>query len=520
MTGTTSEMGISEFYAGQTLLITGCTGFMGKVLLEKLLRSCPEIERIYVLIRSKRGQSATERLETLLKSKLFDKVRNETINIQSKIVPVCGDIVEEKLGLSDEDIQTLSQQVSVVFHSAATVKFDEELRLSLQMNVIGVKSLIELCHKFKKLKALIHVSTAYANCDKNVIEEKVYDPPLNPNRLIDAAEWMDNDAMNSLTAKLLGNRPNTYTYTKAMAEYLILQECGDLPVAIVRPSIVGSSWKEPFPGWVDNYNGPTGLLVAIGKGVLRCMMGNFNGTADILPVDIATNLMITVGWHTAVNKPEKLMVYNNTTGQLNKFTWGQMERFSYEYFMKNPIDEIARVPNPRFTKYLLWKDLNVIFDHLLPAYVMDFYLWIVGRKPIFVKIQDKLWKAVKSLEFFTSHEWKFANDNINMLAEHMTAKDREIFDFDVRKIRWGQYMENYCLGTKQFVLKENPQHLPKARRALQKLQRMHFLMNAVVFMVVWRLLINRVSVAKSLWNLLIGWALFIFQKIPKLARST
>ncbi|ESO97369.1 hypothetical protein LOTGIDRAFT_214222 [Lottia gigantea] len=517
MSGTTPT--IPEFYAGQTLLITGCTGFMGKVLLEKLLRSCPDIECIYVLIRPKRGQSVSERLDTLLKSKLFDKLRNDNVDINSKVKPIIGDIIEKKLGISEEDITTLSQSVSVVFHSAATVKFDEELRLSLQMNVIGVKSLIELCHKFTKLKALIHVSTAYANCDKKFIDERVYDPPLNPNRLIDAAEWMDNEAMNSLTGKLLGDRPNTYTYTKAMAEYLLSQESKNLPVAIVRPSIVGSSWKEPFPGWVDNYNGPTGLLVAIGKGVLRMMIGDFHGTADILPVDIATNLMITVGWHTAVNKPDKMLVFNNTTGQINQLKWGQVERWSHEYLMKNPM-ELARIPNPRFTKYSLWKDINVIFDHLLPAYVMDFYLWVVGRKPVFVKIQDKIWKAVKSLEFFTSNEWKFSNENIFMLANKMSPQDKETFDFDVKKVVWSKYMENYCLGAKQFVLKEDPEQLPRARRALQKLQRMQFLMNAVVFMVIWRLIINRVPIAKSLWNLLLGWASFIFTKLPKLARST
>lgn len=58
---------------------------------------------------------------------------------------------------------------------------------------------------------------------------------------------MDDELVSALTPKLIGKRPNTYTYTKAMAEYLVQQEAGDLKVAIVRPSIVGASWKEPFP---------------------------------------------------------------------------------------------------------------------------------------------------------------------------------------------------------------------------------------------------------------------------------
>lgn len=59
--------------------------------------------------------------------------------------------------------------------------------------------------------------------------------------------WMDDKLVGLMTPKLLGERPNTYTYTKALAEYLVQQECGNLNVAIVRPSIVGASWKEPFP---------------------------------------------------------------------------------------------------------------------------------------------------------------------------------------------------------------------------------------------------------------------------------
>jgi fatty acyl-CoA reductase len=47
------------------------------------------------------------------------------------------------------------------------------------------------------------------------------------------------------------------------------EECAGLPVCIVRPSIVVSTWKEPVPGWVDNLNGPTGLFLIAGIGVMR-----------------------------------------------------------------------------------------------------------------------------------------------------------------------------------------------------------------------------------------------------------
>lgn len=56
---------------------------------------------------------------------------------------------------------------------------------------------------------------------------------------------MDEEALNCVTRKLIEPRPNTYTFTKAIAESLIVEECGSLPCAIVRPSIVGASWQEP-----------------------------------------------------------------------------------------------------------------------------------------------------------------------------------------------------------------------------------------------------------------------------------
>jgi fatty acyl-CoA reductase len=87
----------------------------------------------------------------------------------------------------------------------------------------------------------------------------VYNPPVRPEKIIEAMEWMDDGLVDLLTPKIIKSRPNTYTFTKAIAESLVLKECKNIPCAIVRPSIVGASWREPFPGWIDNFNGPTAL---------------------------------------------------------------------------------------------------------------------------------------------------------------------------------------------------------------------------------------------------------------------
>ena len=58
--------------------------------------------------------------------------------------------------------------------------------------------------------------------------------------------WMDNNMVNALTPHLIGKRPNTYTFTKSLAEHVLLQEADNFPIAIFRPSIIGAAWKEPF----------------------------------------------------------------------------------------------------------------------------------------------------------------------------------------------------------------------------------------------------------------------------------
>uniref|UniRef100_A0A915J8A3 Fatty acyl-CoA reductase n=1 Tax=Romanomermis culicivorax TaxID=13658 RepID=A0A915J8A3_ROMCU len=162
-----------------------------------------------------------------------------------------------------------------------------------------------------KTTVFVHASTAYANCDRSHILESVYTPPMQPEKLVEALSWMDDRMVASLTPLLVGQRPNTYTYTKALAEYIVSQEAAHLPVAIVRPSIIGAIWKEPLPGWTDNLNGPTGLFAStinflsqIGKGLLRSMIGDSNATADIVPVDVVSNVLIVTAWHRA----------NETTG--------------------------------------------------------------------------------------------------------------------------------------------------------------------------------------------------------------
>lgn len=146
------ESEIGRFFDNKSVFITGATGFMGKVLVEKLLRSCPGIKNIYLLLRSKKGLNAGQRLDELFNAKIFDSLNRKSSSARNKVLPIAGDIAEPGLGISEHDMQKLINEVHVVFHSAATVKFDEPLRASIQYNVLGTRRVIQLCHKMTNLK--------------------------------------------------------------------------------------------------------------------------------------------------------------------------------------------------------------------------------------------------------------------------------------------------------------------------------------------------------------------------------
>lgn len=506
---------IASFYQDRSILITGATGFMGKVLVEKLLRSCSDIKTIYLLLRPKEGHEAKQRLEELLKAKLFERVKKEQPGAISKLVPIHGDLTSAGLGISMSDVKLLVDNVSIVFHSAATVKFDEPLKRSVDMNVLGTRRLVELCHKMKKLEALIHVSTAYCNCDRQAVEEIVYKPPVPPQKIIDTIEWMDEDLVGVLTPHLIRGRPNTYTYTKALAETLLVEESGALPVAIVRPSIVTAAWKEPFPGWVDNYNGPTGLIVATSKGILRSMHCKSSSIADLIPVDIVINLVITVAWYTASHRPNSILVYNCSSGSINKVTWGSVERLAIPLILRHPSREIFRYPNGSFTNSRVWNYLSVMLYHHIPAYFLDLVSVLTGRKPKLVPLYKKLHRAIQCLEYFTTHEWAFSCNNVLMLQERLPLEDKKEFNFNIETLHWPTYLEDYILGIRQFLLKEEMSSLPSARKNLKRIFLYTKMGHFVIMIILWKVVFMRYNGARKLWFVFLSMVAKFYNMLPR-----
>ncbi|XP_068168149.1 fatty acyl-CoA reductase 1 [Antennarius striatus] len=498
---------IPEYYAGKNVLITGATGFMGKVLLEKLLRSCPAVKAVYTMVRPKAGQSPQARVADMINCKLFERLLEEQPDFAEKIIPVNSDLTQPEMDLSKEDQSILAENINIVFHCAATIRFNEPLKDAVQLNVLATHKMLALAHRMTNLQIFIHISTAYANCDRELIEEVVYPPPVDYRRLIDSLDWMDDELVSTLTPKLIREHPNTYTYTKALAEYLVQQEAGDLNIAIVRPSIVGASWKEPFPGWIDNFNGPSGIFIAAGKGILRTMRASNDAVADLVPVDVVINTTLAAAWYSGsqfLNRARKMLVYNCTTGGINPFRWGEVEYHVISTFKRNPLEQAFRRPNVILTSNHLINQYWITVSHKAPAFLYDLYLRLIGREPRMMKTITRLHKSMMVLEYFTNHSWVWNTDNIVMLMAQMSPEDKKIFNCDVRQLHWAEYMESYCMGTKKYVLNEELSGLPAARKHLNKLRNIRYSFNAILVVLIWRVFIARSQMARNIWYFVVS----------------
>lgn len=141
-------------------------------------------------------------------------------------------------GLNEEDRNTLIEEVNVVFHGAASVRFDDRLTDAILMNTRGAREIANLALEMKKKPVFVHISTTYCNPDKKVIEEVIYPPHADWRRCIQLAEEEDSYTLDILTQKFISPQPNTYTFTKQLAEHVVKDLCeGKIPTIIYRPSI-------------------------------------------------------------------------------------------------------------------------------------------------------------------------------------------------------------------------------------------------------------------------------------------
>ncbi|XP_076382452.1 fatty acyl-CoA reductase wat-like [Megalopta genalis] len=457
---------IVEFYKGTKVLVTGGTGFLGLLIIEKLLRSCPDIVTIYMLIRQKKGKSVEERIKQYFNDTVFSRLKQEQPDFLNKIVVIEGDAAEENFGLSAQSILTLSD-TNIVIHAAAIVKFNEKLRTIVHTNVRTTKQLLLWAKTLPNLKSFVYVSTAFSNCVHETIDEIHYDPPMDCDKLMTLVDCLDDDKLLAIEATLRGKWPNNYIYSKSTAENVVLKYAGDLPVGIVRPSIVTATFHEPLEGWINNINGVTGILVGGAIGLLHTLHCLPEYASEIIPADYVVSNTIAASWD--INKrnvsaklekksdlpdEDRVPIYNQVTSPQNRLEWS-----SFMYLSKNHGDSIPTTRTIWFywfilNRYLFIHNIYSILFHIIPATIADTLARLAGHKPMLLDAYAKVDKFSDVISFFSTRQWKFRDENVKKLWSKLGPIDRKIFNFNVADIYWPEYFDVYVTGIRVYLLKD------------------------------------------------------------------
>ncbi|XP_031631437.1 putative fatty acyl-CoA reductase CG5065 [Contarinia nasturtii] len=481
---TIDRFSVKSFYRNTCILVTGGTGFVGKVLVEKLLRTCDSLQCIHLLVRTKHGLRIKERYHKFIQDTVFDRVRESNPEYLQKIVFIAGDLSKANIDISNEDLHILKKNVNIVFHLAATVRFDQSIKEAINLNTLGSMRLWDLCSQMQNLRSIIHVSTAFTNPTRTNVGEHVYPPKIemDVNTFIKCADALREDLVTKIATHLHGNHPNTYTITKAMAEQMAAQYHCKLPITIIRPSIVTCALAEPFPGWIDNVNGITGMIMEIGRGTLSSIMCDSRLVLDVIPVDIVCNMMITAAWLNYLKQSPNIRVYNCISGQLNALDWETCRRKVLKYSRIYPSKYVIMYPNVSYRTNRLVHFFYEIFLHFLPAYMYDFLLRYKGLRPIMFKIAKRYKSVADTGEFFARHEYTFEVNNVNdLLHEISMAHDGHEFMCDVKKLDWDKYLKRYVCGIRKYLFKDDDSTIDQARQTVQRLYALKLIIQTIFF---------------------------------------
>lgn len=334
-------------------------------------------------MRPKKGKEIQERLQEFSKNSVFSVLLEKgSVDIFKKLVAVAGDVGEENLGLSQEDRQILTQNVNVVIHSAATLDFQASLKPTVLINLLGTRRVMELSQEMKNLTSVVHISSAYVNSFLLETDEVLYPAPENAEKVIQLVKDNTEEELEKITPGLIKDHPNTYTFTKHLAEHEVSKCAAKFPCGIVRPSMITAAWHEPLPGWTISKNGPQGFLMGASKGVVRRLPVNTKLIYDYIPVDMVVNQVLVTAYHIAQKRSGELSIYHCTSSTYNPFQWEQVAEKTNELLHMYPLKSAVWYPYLKFLPSLMLFKISAIFVHFLPAYLLDFVTRLGGGRPM------------------------------------------------------------------------------------------------------------------------------------------
>src|ERR1700704_2744292 len=375
-------LSVRENLANRHLLLIGVTGFIGKVWLVDLLENIPNIGKITLLIRRNRTTSALRRFEKIVEeSPAFDTLqerhgRKLGAFLKEKVEVVEGDVSLRGLGLDEATQARLAKSLDLIVNSAGLTDFNPDLRDAVSSNVDSAIYLLDFLRKCNHA-GLMHLSTCYVvgmrdgrvteelqdnynpagdsqfDAEREVdslretirhVEERAESPELDKALRRQALGRTGNESAapaGELDGVLKRNRarwarnrlvrvglrraqhlgwPNTYTFTKSLGESILARRGRDLPIAIVRPSIVESSERSPFTGWNEGINTSGPLSYLLGTN-FRQLPSNERKCLDVIPVDMVCRGMTLIAAGVTVRRHARM--YQLATSAINPVNMGR-----------------------------------------------------------------------------------------------------------------------------------------------------------------------------------------------------
>ncbi len=341
---TQAEVALADPSTNKQVLLTGSTGFVGKVVLEELLRRREElgIEEIHLVIRRSLSTEARTRFEKLANSPAF---RQLSPGWQS----YCS-VVEADLGDANAlpRRSNLAAQITHIIHCAASVEFDLPVSQAAAANITSALNMVAFAKRCPRLVRMVSVSTAYVtpHPGDSVPVEEVLAPLPRAARAYYEEMKAGPKERGELDKKLMAEtgHPNSYTLSKCVAEHLVMEERGDLPLIIVRPSIVSACSALPFPGWIDSRAAFAGFVALIGMGHLRAVNVNPSSALDIIPCDEVAHRLLECAFITSetVGEPGGV-IKHATAGRKNSNTIDDCCRLILSHFRRYPQKRAANI---------------------------------------------------------------------------------------------------------------------------------------------------------------------------------
>jgi len=505
------ELSVHKSLAGKNILLIGVTGFIGKVWLVKLLKDLPEIGKIYLLIRRGRATSGQRRFEKIVEtSPLFESFHEEYGSdlarfLSERIEVIEGDITKPDLGIEPKTLNRITPTLDVVINSSGLTDFNPDLRQALDINVEGTINLLDFLRKCDHA-GMLHLSTCYVvgQRDGRITEELQTDyTPANikgfdslkeretlhsilkaiaersegeevtsylrvqalarsngskaaSDDAIEAqirklrSRWMRDQMIDEgmQRAKQFG-WPNTYTFTKSLAESLIAKLGSDLPIAIVRPSIVETSTCDPFPGWNEGVNTSAPISYLLGT-YFRQLPSNERKCLDIIPVDLVCRGMVLIAaaivnrshkqvyqLATSVSNPCDMRRSVELTGLAHRKHYRSLDGFKHQ--LRAKFDSIT-VSKERYQRLSAPRQKAVV------QAIQRMSAPLPLKRPPLVNIERGLDRVEKLIElyepFILYNEHVFESHNVELLSESLAASERQAFSYDALSIDWWEYWIN------------------------------------------------------------------------------